>query len=94
MLGVAPVLGLRCLLVLAMLGWKRIHTMVRASRRRTLFLICYFFSLSLHILVLPGELIRLRQGKRRQRDRGVMGMCIEIKIVTFSEEEEGKKKKN
>jgi hypothetical protein len=47
----------------------------------------FFLSLSLHILVLPGELIRLRQGKRRQRDRGVMGMCIEIKIVTFSEEE-------
>lgn len=46
MLGVAPVLGLRCLLVLAMLGWKRIHTMVRASRRRTLFLMLLFFSLS------------------------------------------------
>jgi hypothetical protein len=63
--------------------------MVRASHRRTLFLMLLFF-LFLHILVLPGELIRLRQGKRRQRDRGVMGMCIEINIVTFSE---GKKTK-
>jgi hypothetical protein len=68
-----------------MLGWKRIHTTVRASRRTLFLMLLFLFLFSLHILVLPGELIRLRQGKRRQRDRGVMGMCIEIKIVTFSE---------